>query len=215
MSRYSPIMRSNQTASGSINSFTIFRHPLSHFLQALNGHFRKFTIRLRTDVHQQICIFTGSFHQIVNQSFSRFIILICNLVSPHTIHRLTCFKRQMADALSRKSCSILSRQITLEDLNIFSGKRCLMVVVTYQASRLQTMNKCILLGKFPIEIGIDVLIPPTVKPDSADRTIISQQLCQLIIHKLIIALPISFRIGTSGSTSGSSLRSIFTIPVYM
>ena len=53
------------------------------------------------------------------------------------------------------------------------------------------------------------------------------QLCNLILFDCIICqilclnffhclrLPISFRIGTSGSTSGSSLRSIFTIPVYM
>ena len=89
------------------------------------------------------------------------------------------------------------------------------MVISYQAARLQFMDHGILFRQLPVKAGISILIPPSVKPNGSYRTIISQQLCQLIIHKLIIALPISFRIGASGSASGSSLRSIFTIPVYM
>lgn len=42
-----------------------------------------------------------------------------------------------------------------------------------------------------------------------------QQLRQLVIHKSVIAVPVSRRIRTSGSTPRTPLRSILSIPVYM
>ena len=142
---HSPIMRSNYAASCSIDRFAILFHPLSHLCQALHSYRRKFPIRLRADIHQKIGILTGCLHQIVNQCLCRFIILVGNLISPHTIHCFASFQRQATNLLSGKSRSIFTGQIAFENLDIFSIKRRLMMIVTHQAARLEFVNQSILL----------------------------------------------------------------------
>ena len=62
------------------------------------------------------------------QRFGGFIILVRNLISPHSIHRLAGFKGQGADILPGKAGTVLSRQVALEYLDVLAGKRCLMMV---------------------------------------------------------------------------------------
>lgn len=128
---HSPIVWSNCTASCSINRFTILFHPLSHLCQALYSYRRKFPIRLRADIHQKIGILTGCLHQIVNQCLCRFIILVGNLISPHTIHCFASFQRQTTHLLSGKPRSIFTGQIAFENLDIFSIKRRLMMIIVH------------------------------------------------------------------------------------
>ena len=90
-----------------------------------------------------------------------------------------------------------------------------MMVVPYQTSRLQAMYQRILFRQLPVKIRISILVPPAIEPDSTYRTVVRQQLCQLVIHKSIIAFPVSFRIRPSGSTPCTSPRCVFTIPVDM
>ena len=75
------------------------------------------------------------------------------------------------------------------------------------------MYQGILFRQFPIKVRISILVPPTVKPNCSYRTILSQQLRQLIIHELIITFPVSFRIRTSRSPSCTSPGIIFPRPV--
>src|SRR3712207_3509887 len=151
----------------------------------------------------------------MNQCLDRFIILVGHLISPHPVHGFASFQRQPADALSRKARFVFTRQVALEYLNVLSVERCLMMVVPYQTSRLKPMNQFILSGKFPIESGILILIPPSVEPNSAYGSVVGQQFRQLIIHELIISRPVSFRIRASRTTSGTPPRIIFPCPVEM
>ena len=75
------------------------------------------------------------------------------------------------------------------------------------------MDKGILLGQLPVERRILVLIPPAVKPDGSHLAVVGEQLCQLIVHKLIVALPVAVGIGTSCSSARTAPRSILTPPV--
>ena len=212
---HSPRVRSHTAATCSVNSFTVHFHPLSYLCQSLHGNSRQFAIGLRTYIHQEIGILTGCFHQIVNQSFCRLIVLVCNLISPHAIHCLARFQWQVTDTLSGKSRLILTGQITLKNLYIFSLERCPVMIITNQTGRLQAVYQRILSGQLPIETGIPVLIPPAVEPYCAYFPVTGQQLRQLVIHKSVIAVPVSRRIRTSGSTPRTPLRSILAIPVYM
>ena len=147
------------------------------------------------------------------QRFGGFIILVRNLISPHSIHRLAGFKGQGADILPGKTGTVLSRQVALEYLDVLAGKRCLMMVVPNQASRLQAVYHGILPGQLPVKIRILVLVPPAIKPNGTYFSIIGEQLGQLIVHEFIVAVPVALRIRSSRSTSGASPRSIFAIPV--
>ena len=189
---HSPIVRRNHTATCSIDCLSVLFHPLAHLLQTLYCHCRKFSVRLRTDVHQKIGILAGSLHQIMNQCFGRLIVLVGNLIPPHPIHRFTSFQRQVTYILSGEPCRILTRQVTFEDLNILTGKRRLMMIISDQTPRLELMNQSILFGQFPIKVFILILIPPAVEPDSTYGTVVCKQFRQLVIHKLIIAFPVSF-----------------------
>ena len=210
-----PIMRSHDTATGTIDSFSVSLHPLTHLCQALQCYCRKLTIWLRTDIHQQIGILSSRIYQVMNQSFGRLIILVGNLITPHAVHGLAGFKRQTADVLTRQSCLILSRKITLESLNILTLERRRVMVVYDQAAWLQAMDKRILLWQLPIEVRILILIPPSIKPDTSHLTVVGKKLSKLIVHKLIVALPVSLRIRTASTSTRSSPYSILTIPVDM
>ena len=87
------------------------------------------------------------------------------------------------------------------------------MIVAYHTGGLQPMNQRILFRQLPIEIGIDILIPPAIKPYCAYLAIMSQQFGKLVVHKLVVALPVALRIRASGSPARSSLRSILAIPV--
>ena len=90
------------------------------------------------------------------------------------------------------------------------------MVVTNHTSRLQFMNQGILFSQSPVKILVDFpMIPYSVKPDCSDRSIVGEQLCQLVVHKLVIGIPVSM-FGTSGIMSGISVRIIIlTRPVKM
>ena len=208
-------MRSHDAATGTINGLTINLHPLSHFCQTLQCYCRKLTIWLRADVHQQVGILTSCIHQVMNQSLGRFIILVGNLITPHAVHRLAGFKRQAADVLTRQSCLILTRKVALECLNILALERSRMMVVYDQAAWLQTMDKRILLWQLPIEVRILILIPPSVKPDTSHLTVVGKKFCKLVVHKLIVALPVTLWVRAAGTSTRSSPNSILTIPVDM
>ena len=77
------------------------------------------------------------------------------------------------------------------------------------------MDKRILLRQAPVERRIDILIPPTVKPDSVHFTIVGEQLCELVVHKLIIAIPVLCLFRSAGAKTGASERSILASPVDM
>ena len=210
-----PIVRSHDATAGTINGLTVNLHPLSHFCQTLQGNCRQFAIWLRADVHQQVGILTSCIHQVMNQSLGRFIILVGNLITPHAVHGLAGFKRQTADVLTRQSCLILSRKITLESLNILTLERRRVMVVYDQAAWLQAMDKRILLWQLPIEVRILILIPPSVKPDTSHLTVVGKKLSKLIVHKLIVALPVTLRVRATGTSTRSSPNGILAIPVNM
>ena len=208
-----PVVRSHDARSRTIYRFTVCFHPLTHFRQALQGHSRQFTIWLRTDVHQEIGILARRFHQIMNQGFGGFIVLIGYLISPHPVHGFAGFQRQFADVLSRQSRLVFARQITLEHLEILSLERHLMMIIAYHTGGLQPMNQRILFRQLPVEIGIDILIPPAIKPYCAYLAIMGEQFGKLVVHKLVVTLPVTLRIRATGSPARSSLRSILSIPV--
>ena len=91
----------------------------------------------------------------------------------------------------RQSCLILSRKITLESLNILTLERRRVMVVYDRAAWLQAMDKRILLWQLPIEVRILIPIPPSIKPDTSHLTVVGKKFCKLVVHKLIVALPVT------------------------
>ena len=87
------------------------------------------------------------------------------------------------------------------------------MVVYDQAAWLQSMDKRILLWQLPIEIRI--LIPPSIKPNTSHLTIVGKKLSKLIVHKLIVALPVTLRVRATCASTRSSPNSILAIPVNM
>ena len=65
-------------------------------------------------------------HKLLN----RFVVLVLNLVTPHSVHGLTRFKGQPRHLLTRQSGSILARKVTLKYLNVLAGIGRLMMIVT-------------------------------------------------------------------------------------
>ena len=64
-----------------------------------------------------------------------------------------------------------------------------MMVVSYEASGLQTLDEGVLFLESPVEFLLFV-VPHAIEPDGSNRAIIGQKLSQLTIHESIIALPI-------------------------
>ena len=64
-----------------------------------------------------------------------------------------------------------------------------MMVVSYEASGLQTLDEGVLLLESPVEFLLFV-VPHSVEPNGSNRAIIGQKLSQLTIHESIILVPI-------------------------
>ena len=190
-------------------------HPFAHFLQAVEGGSRKFAIRLGTDVHQQVGILAGGIHEIMYEGLGRLIVLVCYLVAPHAVHGFTGFKGQSANVLSRQSCLVLPRQVALENLDILTFERCLVMIVAHQTTWLQAMNERILLRQLPVKVRVLVLVPPSVEPHGPNLAIVCQQFRELVVHELVIAFPVSLGIGAPCSTSRPSPHGILALPVNM
>ena len=76
------------------------------------------------------------------------------------------------------------------------------------------MNQSILLFQLPVEwFCIAVMIPPTIKPDCTHLAIVCEQFCQLCVHKLVIAWPVSLLFWSTRSCSRSTHRIVLTSPV--
>ena len=89
------------------------------------------------------------------------------------------------------------------------------MVVANETGGLQTVDEGILLGQLPVEVGVFLVVPPSVKPDGTNLTIVGKQLGQLVVHKLVIALPVALGAGSAGSSSGASPGVVLAIPVQM
>ena len=147
------------------------------------------SVRLRPYVHKQVGTLAGSPHEQSYERCVRLVVLVAHLISPHSVHRLTCFQRQTAYlAFVRKARGVLARQVALKHLEVFALNRRPVVVVAYEACRLQAVYHGILLAQAPVEVG---LVPHSVKPYCAYLAVVGQQLGQLVVHKLIVALPIA------------------------
>ena len=68
------------------------------------------------------------------------------------------------------------------------------MIVDYQAAWLQAMDKRILLWQLPVEVRILILIPPSIKPDTSHLAVVGKKFCKLVVHKLIVALPVTLRV---------------------
>ena len=68
------------------------------------------------------------------------IILIFDLISPHTIHCFTSFQWQSTDRLTRKSSFIFSGKITFKHLKIFSWERRFVMIVSNMKNRLMEQD---------------------------------------------------------------------------
>ena len=92
-----------------------------------------------------------------------------------------------------------------------------MVVVTYEAGRLQIVNKLILLLQLPVEWdSILVAVPFPVEPYSANLAVICEKLGQLIVHKFVVCGPILVVSVTANHFGSCSSQRIFVAhPVNM
>ena len=75
------------------------------------------------------------------------------------------------------------------------------------------MYERILLGQAPVERRIDILIPPAVEPDSVHFAIVGEQLCELIVHELIVAVPVLRLFRAASAKTGASERCVLASPV--
>ena len=210
--RYAPFARGDCAAARPVDSFAIDLHPFAHFLQSLDGDGREFAVGLRADVHEEVGIFAGSFHQIMNQFFCRFIILIGDAVAPGMVHGFTRLKRQRGYLLSRRIARfILAREVALEELEVFTGVGGTVMVVANHARRLELMDEGVLFLELPVErFG---LVPDTVEPDGTDFAVVRQQLGQLVVHELVVGIPVFLALFAARSVSGVAHGVVRATPV--
>ena len=210
---HAPIVRSNESAACAVDCLAVNLHPLAYLLQTLHSHLWQTAVGLRADIHKQVGVAAGCVHEIMNESLCRLVVLVCNLVAPHAVHCLAGLKRQLADSLTRQACGVLARQVALEHLEVLAVERLRVVVIADKARRLQLMYERILLGQAPVERRVDILIPPAVEPDSVHLAIVGEQLCELVVHELIVAIPVLRLFRSAGAETGASERSILASPV--
>ena len=145
----------------------------------------------------------------------RLVVLVGDLVAPHSVHGLAHFQRQGAYSLFiSPSCSILAREVSLEHLEVLALYRGDVMVVAYEAGIVQEMDMRIDIIIPPVEWHfVAVMVPVTVKPDSPYLSVLCHQFGDLILHEGtvgVVVLRISF---SSGIESGPAYWVVFACPV--
>ncbi len=77
-----------------------------------------------------------------------------------------------------------------------------MMIVPHQRRRLQAVDQAVGLLQTPVGGG---LVPPAVEPDSGDVAIVRQQLAELIVHEVQIAVELA-ALRTAGAVAGAAAR---------
>src|SRR4030095_2513670 len=85
-----------------------------------------------------------------------------------------------------------------------------MMIVADQGLRLQVVNQLVGLVQSPVCSG---LVPPAVKPDAADFTVVGAQLAELVIHVVEVAIPVTLFLAAAGMASPSQRKIIWVMPV--
>lgn len=77
----------------------------------------------------------------------------------------------IADEVGIETRSVLTGQIALKRLYVFTGPWCLMVVGNDERGWLQLMDERLGLGKVPVGVR---LVPHTVEPYAADGAVVGE-----------------------------------------
>ena len=93
-------MRSDEATACAIDGLAVHLHPLAHLLESLHSHFRKTSVRLRADVHEEVGVASGCSYEVMNESGVRLIVLVSDFISPHAVHRLASLKGQTRNLLA-------------------------------------------------------------------------------------------------------------------
>ena len=118
--------------------------------------------------------------------------------------------------MTGESGGVLSRKVTLEDLDVFALEGRLMVVVGHEAAGLQAVDEGVLGWELPVEgLRVGIVVPPSVEPDGSDRAVVGEELGELRVHKAVIALPVGLMGGAARPESGATQGIVGAIPVQM
>src|SRR5579872_4467929 len=140
-------------------------------------------------------------------------MLVVLVVSPGIVDGVAALERQLSYFRGRVEFRrLLSRQIFLEHLKIFTGKWQPVMIVADQRRRLQAVDQAISPVQMPVSVR---LVPPAVKPDARDFTITREQLAKLIVLKFEITVPVAMIRPPGGLARAPARKIIGVMPVQL
>ena len=100
-----------------------------------------------------------------------------------------------------KPAELCARQVLLEHLEVFAREGGVVVIVADERRGLQAMDERVGALEMPVGIG---LVPHAVEPDPADLAVLGEELGELRVHVVEVALEVAALAG--GRRSGRCAR---------
>ena len=183
-------------------------------LQNLDSFVRELSVGAGTDVEQEVGIHACCCDKATDEFIAALVVLVRNAVAPGVVHRHAGLQGELRYFLfAIEAGCVLSGQVLLEELEVLDTNRCPMMVVADKAARLQFLDECVLFIQSPVE-ALLLVVPHTVEPDGANRPIVGEELCELLVHKGIVAVPVGGRLVVRAVTAVAH-RIVGAVPVHV
>ena len=207
---HAPFLCRNVACRCAVYGLAVGTCPLSNLLHTLKGCCRNLSVGLWAHIEQQVRSLTRCAYKQPYERFGALVVLVNELVAPHTVHCLASFERQAAYALSAEACFVLTWQVAFENLYILARERCFVVVVSNETLWLKTVYQCILLVELPVEWNaVLVTVPLAVEPYRSNLAIFGEQLGELLIHEVVVCRPVGFCLVASDYLCAGAAQWVF------
>ena len=155
----------------------------------------------------------GGAREVVHELARALVAVVHDVEAPRVVHRLAGLQRQRADLrLLVELRRALPGQVLLEHLEVLAGEGPVVVVVPDERGRLQLVDEAVGPLEAPVRLR---LVPPAIEPDPADLAVLREQLAELAVHVVEVAVPVPV-VGPAGiATRAPSRVVVGMVPVQL
>ena len=185
--------------------------PVPHLGEALDELGLDRAVRPRADVQEQVGVVARRLHEQLHDLLRALVAVVVLVVAPGPVDRVAHLEGQRPDLdLVVESRGVGARQVLLEHLEVLAGVRAAVVVAAHERRRLEVVDELVGPAEAPVGLG---LVPPAVEPDPPDLAVPRQQLAQLRVHGVQVAVPVALLVA-AGEAAGPAAREVVgVVPV--
>jgi hypothetical protein len=131
----------------------------------------------------------GCLDEVVHEVARALVSPVGEVEAPRVVHGLAGLQGQGSDLrVLVEVGGAAAGQVLLEHLEVLARKGTAVMVVADEGGRLQLVDHPVRLREPPVRVR---LVPPPVEPDATDLAVVREQLAELAVHVVEVAVPVA------------------------